>query len=222
MGVPAAGPMPGHAALHADSANRRGCADHGDHRAGQSLRAVWLPESDGTAEPGRVQGRQGPGAKDLAAGRAEGAAKAASAQSTVAQRRIVRAASAAAHQSRVELRLHDRDDPRREPSLAHIAGRVQPRASCDSSGTALRKIRGDRDLGRGDEAAWRAGAYSLGQRPEFMAEELRQLLAQVGCSTLYIEPGSPWQNGYCESFNGGFGMSASTERSSTHSRKRRS
>jgi len=38
--------------------------------------------------------------------------------------------------------------------------------------------------------------------PEFVAKELRQWLAQVGCSTLYIEPGSPWENGYCESFNG--------------------
>jgi transposase InsO family protein len=37
--------------------------------------------------------------------------------------------------------------------------------------------------------------------PEFLAKELRQWLAQVGCQTLYIEPGSPWENGYCESFN---------------------
>jgi transposase InsO family protein len=35
-----------------------------------------------------------------------------------------------------------------------------------------------------------------------MAKELRQWLAQVGCLTLYIERGSPWENGYCESFNG--------------------
>jgi putative transposase len=26
----------------------------------------------------------------------------------------------------------------------------------------------------------------------------------VGSKTLYIEPGSPWENGYCESFNGKF------------------
>ena len=38
--------------------------------------------------------------------------------------------------------------------------------------------------------------------PEVVAKELRQLLAQVGCLTLSIEPGSPWENGYCESFNG--------------------
>ncbi|MGH7744453.1 MAG: IS3 family transposase [Candidatus Dormibacteria bacterium] len=38
--------------------------------------------------------------------------------------------------------------------------------------------------------------------PEFVAEELRKWLASMGIGTLYIEPGSPWENGYCESFNG--------------------
>jgi transposase InsO family protein len=27
-------------------------------------------------------------------------------------------------------------------------------------------------------------------------------IAAVGAKTAYIEPGSPWENGYCESFNG--------------------
>jgi putative transposase len=38
--------------------------------------------------------------------------------------------------------------------------------------------------------------------PEFVAKNLRKWLGQVGTGTLYIEPGSPWENGYCESFNG--------------------
>ena len=37
--------------------------------------------------------------------------------------------------------------------------------------------------------------------PEFIALRLRQWLADVGAQTLYIEPGSPWENSYCESFN---------------------
>ena len=37
--------------------------------------------------------------------------------------------------------------------------------------------------------------------PEFVARDLRQWLANTGAKTLYIEPGSPWENGYCESFN---------------------
>ena len=37
--------------------------------------------------------------------------------------------------------------------------------------------------------------------PEFIAATLRQWIAAVGSETAYIEPGSPWENGYCESFN---------------------
>jgi transposase InsO family protein len=38
--------------------------------------------------------------------------------------------------------------------------------------------------------------------PEMVARVLRCWLARVGAGTLYITPGSPWENGYCESFNG--------------------
>jgi transposase InsO family protein len=38
--------------------------------------------------------------------------------------------------------------------------------------------------------------------PEFTARELRKWLGKVVTGTLYIESGSPWENGYCESFNG--------------------
>jgi len=37
---------------------------------------------------------------------------------------------------------------------------------------------------------------------EFTAQAVRDWLGKVGCKTLYIEPGSPWENGYNESFNG--------------------
>ena len=37
---------------------------------------------------------------------------------------------------------------------------------------------------------------------EFTARAVRDWLQAVGVKTLYIEPGSPWQNGYIESFNG--------------------
>ena len=38
--------------------------------------------------------------------------------------------------------------------------------------------------------------------PEFIAKALRDWLKRVGVKTLFIEPGSPWENGYNESFNG--------------------
>ena len=38
--------------------------------------------------------------------------------------------------------------------------------------------------------------------PEFVAVAVRDWIAAVGAQTAYIEPGSPWENGYVESFNG--------------------
>lgn len=38
--------------------------------------------------------------------------------------------------------------------------------------------------------------------PEFIAERLRGWLSGLEVRTLFIEPGSPWENGYIESFNG--------------------
>ena len=38
--------------------------------------------------------------------------------------------------------------------------------------------------------------------PEFCAQALRKWLGRIGVKTLYIQPGSPWENGYNESFNG--------------------
>ena len=36
---------------------------------------------------------------------------------------------------------------------------------------------------------------------EFIEKALRAWLGRLGVKTLFIEPGSPWENGYCESFN---------------------
>ena len=38
--------------------------------------------------------------------------------------------------------------------------------------------------------------------PEFVAKAVRSWLSDLGVTTLFIEPGSPWENGYVESFNG--------------------
>jgi transposase InsO family protein len=39
---------------------------------------------------------------------------------------------------------------------------------------------------------------------EFVADKVKEWLAMSGTGTAYIEPGHPWENGYCESFNGKF------------------
>ena len=38
--------------------------------------------------------------------------------------------------------------------------------------------------------------------PEFTAKRVREWIERVGAKTLFIEPGSPWENGYNESSNG--------------------
>ena len=40
--------------------------------------------------------------------------------------------------------------------------------------------------------------------PEFTADSIRKWLFRLGVNTAFIEPGSPWENGYIESFNGKF------------------
>jgi transposase InsO family protein len=39
---------------------------------------------------------------------------------------------------------------------------------------------------------------------EFTAKAVRDWLQRIGVKTLFIDPGSPWENGYIESFNGKF------------------
>lgn len=38
--------------------------------------------------------------------------------------------------------------------------------------------------------------------PEFIATTLRLWFEKLELKPLFIQPGSPWENGYCESFNG--------------------
>ena len=47
-----------------------------------------------------------------------------------------------------------------------------------------------------------AGSYPQRLSREFTAKCVREWLGRVGVKTLFIEPGSPWENGYIESFNG--------------------
>ncbi len=42
---------------------------------------------------------------------------------------------------------------------------------------------------------------TAGHGPEFVAEAVRAWIEAVGAKTAFIEPGSPWENGYVESFN---------------------
>ncbi len=57
------------------------------------------------------------------------------------------------------------------------------------------------------ERIWRREGLKVPRKqpkrgPEFTAKAVRAWLKRVGVKTLFIEPGSPWENGYVESFNG--------------------
>ena len=55
---------------------------------------------------------------------------------------------------------------------------------------------------RSYESAISHGFFVMYYGGEFTAHAVRDWLARLGVQTLYIQPGSPWENGYVESFNG--------------------
>jgi len=58
--------------------------------------------------------------------------------------------------------------------------------------------------------------------PEFTVHRVRDWLENVGVKTLFMDPDSPWENGFIESFNGKFRDVLLTQRSLTRCWKRRS
>jgi putative transposase len=74
-------------------------------------------------------------------------------------------------------------------------------------------LRVDRALRSADVLAWLQKAIEQHGAPaylrsdngsEFIAKIVQQWLAENKIKTIYIEPGSPWQNGFVESFHGRF------------------
>lgn len=74
-------------------------------------------------------------------------------------------------------------------------------------------LRADRALRSGDVLEWLGKAIQEHGAPEylrsdngseFIAKEVQRWLAANRIKTIYIDPGSPWQNGFVESFHGRF------------------
>ncbi|MBK8001939.1 MAG: IS3 family transposase, partial [Verrucomicrobia bacterium] len=55
--------------------------------------------------------------------------------------------------------------------------------------------------GSSDGTAWRAGHLRSDNGPEFIAYAIQDWLRSKGVKTIYITPGSPWENAYIESFH---------------------
>lgn len=74
-----------------------------------------------------------------------------------------------------------------------VRGRDDVRSPCQQQDERdLSRLRSPPEFIRSDNGA------------EFTAEKLRAWIAAVGAKTGFIAPGSPWENGYCESFNSRF------------------
>ena len=85
--------------------------------------------------------------------------------------------------------------------LRRRRGRVQPRVLGDPGGAQAEGDRRDRRLVRPVHPARRAGHIRSDNGPEFIARAVQDWITAVGAKTAYIAPGSPWENGYVESFN---------------------
>lgn len=81
------------------------------------------------------------------------------------------------------------DEFTRECLAIHVARRIRARDAIDVFAD-LMTVHGIPEHIRSDNG------------PEMVAKQLREWLARLGTQTIYITPGSPWENGYCESFNG--------------------
>ena len=81
------------------------------------------------------------------------------------------------------------DEYTRECLTLHIARRISSQDVLDQL-YSLFVVRGTPEYIRSDNGS------------EFTAKVVREWLSRVNVRTLFIEPGSPWENGYVESFNG--------------------
>ena len=143
------------------------------------------------------------GGAHLAARGAQGATTAAQEGPAVAQRRVLCPAPAGKGQPRLGLRRRRGPHPSQaqvphasrvvdEVTREALAIRVEHKLSSAEVLETLAELmleRGVPEHIRSDNG------------PEFVAQSVRDWITAVGAKTAYIEPGSPWENGYVESFN---------------------
>jgi len=95
------------------------------------------------------------------------------------------------HDGRIYRTLNIIDEFTREALMIHVDRKLNSTDVVDAL-TELFILRGTPQFIRSDNG------------PEFIARRVRDWISAVGAKTAYIEPGSPWENGYCESFNARF------------------
>ena len=71
----------------------------------------------------------------------------------------------------------------------------------EASNWVAAKLRWDLSMDAAEAAFVRAQLATSDNGPEFIAKALQNWIVAAGAKTAYIAPGSPWENGYIESFN---------------------
>lgn len=126
----------------------------------------------------------------MATGGAEGARETTEEGAALAERRLLHKAAARVSGPRLELRLRPLnilDEFSRECLTIRVKRKLNSTDVIDAL-SDLFILRGVPAFVRSDNG------------PEFVAQAVRDGIAAVGAATACIEPGSPWENGYCESF----------------------
>lgn len=206
--MPGSGPTPLDATQGPDAAQRRGGTDRRHRRtAVQYGRYGYRRIAALLGSPGRAVNvkrveriwRRG----------AEGPGTAAQASPALAQRRIMHPAAAGAAKPRLVLQLRqDRTHDGRKFRMLNvideftrecIAIRIGRLRSAD-----VIDVLSDLFILRGAP-----GHVRSDNGLEFAAKAVREWIVAVGSRTAFIEPGSPWENGFRESFNASFCLNAS-------------
>ena len=96
------------------------------------------------------------------------------------------------HDGRVYRTLNIIDEFTKEALMIRVARKLNSTTDVVDALTDLFILRGPPAFIRSDNG------------PEFVAQKVRDWIAAAGAKTAFIEPGSLWENGYCESFNARF------------------
>jgi transposase InsO family protein len=148
-----------------------------------------------------VAGEPQEGRADLEAGGAEGAEETAEAREAVAERRVLCSEARGVCVWSYDF-VHERTHDGRAVRILSIVDEYTRECLALEVNRSLKSedvlvTLEDLFVQRGTPAYIRSD-----NGPEFTAKAVREWLERLEVQTLFIEPGSPWENGYVESFNG--------------------
>ena len=97
--------------------------------------------------------------------------------------------------------IHDRNCQRSSPQVVDAGGRIYSRVPGVARGRVDNGSRCSSDLGPGDWSSWSTKPDRSDNGTEFICEALINWLPGVGAQSIPVAAGSPWENGYIESFH---------------------